>query len=210
MLKIGYFNPHPYPVQFTLKSGRSAPIGLDSQQPITNGKPGKDFGHLIVPPQEELDEEVALGTIAYIDAHNPKHAHFLDFNKKADQRNSGTHAAPDSAHDIAKRPNPARKPVIAEAAPDVTVSAAHAPVETEELEEAEQQLRDANPNPEAEIRPGESLDQWMERQKAAGHLTVDGGNGIHYQGRRYNGKKALAKMLEIQAGGALRPTAATV
>lgn len=189
---IGYFNHNQFPVQFTLRSGRSAPMQIDAGLPITaNGK-------LLPHPQEELNEEVRMGVIQVIYADNPKHAHFLKWNAQAEQRSTVRFAdtakgvtAPDAVRTSVSPSRPER-----ESAPDITVSASHPPVPTSELG------RGAEASGEGEdtgIRAGEPLEQWVDRQQAAGRLTLVEGGKIRFNGQTFGNKKALAKYLELQA-----------
>lgn len=59
--KIGYYNQNSYPVQLPPIGGASAPIHVRPGHPIVNIE-----GKLVLPPIPALDEEVRLGTIAYI------------------------------------------------------------------------------------------------------------------------------------------------
>jgi hypothetical protein len=151
--------------------------------------------HLVPYPQEELDEEVKLGTIAYIYADTDKHKRFASWNKEQDQKN-GAVKHQDSPHDETPRVATGKKPASAKlpGAPDITVSASHAPVATADLAAEDARLRESSVQSD-DIKPGESLDDWIIRQKGTGALTMDGGR-FAVDGHKFVGKKALAKYLD--------------
>lgn len=182
---IGYCNAYDYPVQFPLKSGRSAPMAVDGSAPIVTPE-----GMLVKPGQEELDDEVRIGTLVYIDISSPRFAKFKDWDKQAAQRNSSQHTQ-SKLSDVMLSPLPHTKPApAAQQPPDFSVSADHPPTPTDVIESAKQK-----PHPHSQMIPGETLDSWMEREKEANRLQINGSQYM-YEGQRFNGKKALAHYLE--------------
>jgi hypothetical protein len=197
--RLGYANFNPYPVQFPLRSGRSAPITLDPGQPIVDAA-----GHLVPAGQEELDEEVRMQTIGFIFEDNPKHAHFKDWNKKVDQRARTPLEPPRTGgeFDTPITSTGVKKPPL-QHAPDVTVSATHPPVDTVLLAEAQTKQADAQ-KPDtgfnAALQPGENMEMWFKRATSAKAAVVLGNNRIRYDGNTFVNKKALFKYMTQQAG----------
>ena len=166
-------------------------MSVDAHQPIVTTE-----GFLVKPGQEELDEEVRLGTIVYINTTIPKFAKFKDFDKQVAQRNSSVHTKVHLADAAAnqKTPLPAAPPSSTQS-PDFSVSAGHAPIETSELEQQR-----PKPHKDSQIVPGETIDSWIAREEEAGRMVRNGGQYI-YEGQKLNGKKALVHYLENRQVG---------
>jgi hypothetical protein len=196
---IGYFNKNPYPVVFPLSRGRSAPIHLEPGEPIVDAQQGR----LIPPGQPELDEEVRLGTIAYISAKDPN---FQDWDRRAAQRNSIQFGASkvEANFDPTSIPIP-HAPAEVEQERVAHVSAAAPTHETDETPQPYSPIGDGTvPHNAIDLAhltgstAAGDFEGWFDSAKASGELTQKKNGRIEYLGEEFLGKGALRKYLEAK------------
>jgi hypothetical protein len=192
MKYIGYYNHNPYPVQFSLRSGRSAPIFLDAGQPIVRS----GTNQLIAYPQDELEEEVKLGTISRIRDDDKR---FQKWNQQAAQAATVVHVErDDEGFPVDRTPTSAVNQVPANRIPDVTVSAGGGVQATAEVERQTAEAKRAVAE-SSKGQPFDNLDAWIEQQQKDPNSTLKvlPGGRFEFNGQPFANKKALGKFLSM-------------
>lgn len=192
---IGYYNSHNYPVQFSMRSARSAPMKVETRQPIVDGQ-----GFLVPDGVPELDHQVQLGVIAKIPA---GHKDFFDWNEKVEKRSKvrlGVRS--DSGF-----PEDGPRPVIHNAKAMAAANRAEAAMNERPGAEMRSQSYTEGQDPEigsntfvaTDDAASQSIDDFIDEKQKAGLLNIKGNNQIEYGGQTFRGKKALAQYLTASA-----------
>lgn len=178
--RIGYYNPHEYPVAWSSRCADQGPTMLDSGEPVCD-----DQGFLIA-ESPELNEQVADGMLAYITDDMPN---FKDWNKIRKQQLSGNlrPALPDGrAADGGQMAMADREAPKAPEVPEATVSSTKGVIA--DNEEAVAAMTEAKPEPAPEP-PGETLPEGVKDL---------GENTYQYDNMVFDSRSALDAYIEMQ------------